>query len=379
MLKAFLVLLQMSGNDRHPEERYMRFWGTVALIFLFSAATQAQYISPAADFFLYDRFYDTFLRDHFRFREPKPLRVEYWNINWLDSGERADEYKDYLHFEGRIPIYTGAKLMVEFPFQYRHVPLWAESDESTLGKNINVVEPELLARWTFTERLKAIFGWEYNLKGDGDTFGKSVGREICFLEAFLSYDLHPQLNLAAGARLDRYYYDTGEEPDIFKLTDRLYYHPAIMLNWHPGDNFIFLLGFPGVGAHLGFGEIIKIETRVAVDKEAQIALSVRPVERLIATLRFLKIPYMEIPTEIHEEGRTLTEMLCYTDKNALFEIGWKLNPAALASVGFRYSPGGDIELRDRANENIIKKLDGKSSFAVGATFTMSIEALLGMR
>ena len=389
---------------RYPERRnIMRIWQVMAfmLIFLFANAANAQYMSMSSDFFMHDRFYETFLRDYMRFNEPKPLRIEYWNINWLDSGEGADEYKDYLHFESLIPIYTGAGLIVDIPFQYRHVPTWAEKGDSSYGGSVNVLKPYLMTRWTLTDRFKAIAGWEYNLKGDSDTFGKSVGREICLLKTYFSYDIHPQLNLIAGSRLDRYYYDPDAESDPFRfeVSRRLYYRPALMLNWHPNKNYAFLLGIPGMGARMGFGNMLKVEARADINKAAQIAINVRPVERVIVILRLINAPYTEIPIEVNKEHLTpaeesyytggnvfipfeeitLTEMLGYTDKSAMFEIGWKLNPAALASVGGRYSFGGNVEIRDATNVDVIENLDGKPNFALGITFTVSIEALLGMR
>ena len=393
---------RLTSDIKCSEKRdSMRVWWVVALIFVFTTAAHAQHVSTSANFFVHDRFYETFLRDHMRFKELKPLRIEYWNINWMDSSEGADEYKDYLYFEGLLPIYTGKKVIVDIPFQYRHLPMWVEDEETSYGGSLNVIKPELITRWTLTDRIKAIVGWEYNMKGDSDTVGGAVGRKICFLKTFFSYDIHPQLNFIAGARLDRYYYDTDEEPDDFELSNRLYYNPAVMLNWHPSNSFILLVGIPGMGAHLEFGNVLKVEARASIDEDAQIAISVRPFEKIIATLRFLNTPYKEIPVEIHEERRipvetlsdtdrnvlvgvqeediTLTQMLHYTDKSILFEIGWKLNPAALGALGFRYSPDDDVEFKDVTNKNVIQKLDGKSNFAIGATFTVDLEVLFGMR
>jgi hypothetical protein len=349
-----------------------------------TAAAHAQSTSPAVDFFMHDRFHETFLRDHYRFEEPKPLRIEYWYVTWLDSSEGADQYRDYLHFEGLFPVYTGQKLIVDIPFHYSHVPIWAETEENDFGNSINVLEPYLITRWRITNRLKSIIGWEYNLKGDGGdegNFGKSSGRQICLLKAFFSYDLHAQLNFVAGVRFDRYYYDIHEEPDVsFELADRLYSQPAVMLNWHPSDDFTVLLGIPGVGIHLALGDVIKAEARAGINKKAEIAFRVRPLERTNATLRFLNVPYMEIPIKgrSFQEENLLAERLCYTDKSILFEIGRELNPAALVSLGFRYSPGSDVELKDRRYKDVIK-LDGKPRFVIGVTFTVDIEALAGAR
>jgi len=367
----------------------MRVWKAIALMFMITAAAHAQSTSPAVDFFMHDRLHETFLRDHYRFKEPKPLRIEYWYVNWLDSSEGADEYRDHLHLEGLFPLYTGQKLIVDIPFHYSYIPIWAETGEDDFGSSINVLEPHLISRWRITNRLKSIIGWEYNLRGDGGdegNFGKSSGRQICLLKAFFSYDLHTQLNFAAGARFDRYYYDIGEEPDVsFKLADRLYCQPAIMMNWHPSDNFTMLLGIPGVGVHLALGDVLKAEARATIDGKAEIAFRVRPLERISATLRFLNVPYMEIPikgrnfhTVAAQHAVPLAERLCYTSKSILIEIGRELNPAALASLGFQYSPGGDVELKDKRYKDVIK-LDGKSHFAIGATFTVDIEALAGAR
>jgi hypothetical protein len=364
----------------------MRVLKIIALMFMIAATAHAQSTSPAVDFFMHDRSYDTFLRDHYRFEEPKPLRIEYWYTNWLDSGEGADEYKDYLRIEGLFPVYTGRKLIVDVPFQYSRVPIWAETEETTFGSGISVLEPHLMTRWRITDRLKSIIGWEYNLKGDGGdegNFGKSNGRQICLSKAFFSYDLHTQLSFVAGARFDRYYYDTHEEPDVsLELANRLYCQPAIMMNWHPSDNFIVLLGIPAVGIHLALGDLLKAEARAAVDKKVEIAFRVRPLERISATLRFLNTPYVEIPVkdrsfvEAYSDTTLLAERLCYTDRSILFEIGRELNPAALASLGFRYSTGGDVEFRDGSYRDVVK-LDGKPHFAIGVTFTMDIEALAG--
>ena len=358
----------------------MRIWKTAVIMFLFTAAAYAQPISPAADFFMYDRFYETFLRDHFRFGEAKPLRIEYLYANWLDSSEGADEYRDHLHLESSVPIYSGRKLIVDIPFQYHRFPVWAETEEATFGDGISVIEPGLITRWTIADRFRSIIGWEYNLKGDGENFGRSTGRQICLLKAFFSYDLHTQLNFVAGVRFDRYYYDTDEESDVFELADRLYYHPAIMLNWHPSNDFTVLLGIPAVGVHLALGNALKAEARAAIDKKVEVALRVRPFERTSATLRFLNIPYTEVPIEDRsfDDNSLVAERLYYTDKSIQLEMGRELNPAAIASVCFRYSPGSDLEFKDGDYENSTT-LEGKPRFSVGVTFTVDIEVLAGRR
>jgi hypothetical protein len=360
----------------------MRILKAIAFMLIFTAAAHAQGRFSAIDFFMHDRFYDTFLRDHYRFQEPLSLRIEYWYESWLDSSEGADEYRDHLHLGGLIPIYRGLdeKLSVDIPFQYRRMPIWAETEGTVFGKNINVLKPYLMSRWVITDRLKSIVGWEYNLKGDDDYFGESNGREICLLKAIFSYDLHNQLNLVAGLRFGKYYYDTDEEPDAFELADRLYYHPAVMLNWHPSDDLIVLLGIPGAGVHVALGEAFKAEARASIDEEYEVAIRAIPYEGIKATLRFLNSPYKEIPIQsrVFSESGTLDERLSYTDRSIVFEIGKELNPAALASLGFSYSPGGDVELQDRTHKDSII-LDGKPRFAIGATFTMDIEALISKR
>jgi len=362
----------------------MRICSIIALMFMITTAAHAQYVSPAVDFFMHDRFYETFLRDYYRFEEPKPLRAEYWYVNWLDSGEGADEYRDYLHLEGLFPVYMSQKLIVDIPFQYSHVPIWAETvRKANFGTSVNVLQPNLMTRWRITDRLKSIIGWEYNLKGDGEKFKlrEPDGRMVCLLKGFFSYDLHTQLNIVAGARFDRYYYDTSEKPDVsFELADRLYCQPAVMLNWHPSADFTMLLGIPGVGVHLALGDMLKVEARAATDKKVEVAFRVKPIERISATLRFLNIPYVEIPIKSRNFNDDMppAERLFCTNKSILFEIGWELNPAALASLGFRYSPGGDVELKDRQYKNVIK-LDGKPYFTIGATFTVDMEAFAGAR
>ncbi|MFC1715122.1 hypothetical protein ACFL6S_15755 [Candidatus Poribacteria bacterium] len=357
----------------------MRIWVIIALMLMFTAAAHAQFELPVIDFFLHDRPYDTFLRDYFRFNEPKPLRVEYSHTSWQDSDERSTEFSDYLHLEGMLPIYLGGKLTIDIPFQFSHVPIWAESEETLFGDSINLLDPHLMTRWTFSDRLKAIVGWEYTMKGVSENFGKTIGKRICLLKGYVSYDLNSQLNVVAGSRLDRYLYDTDEESGAFELADRLYYQPALMLNWHPNERLTLLLGMPYTGVHLKLGDMVKAEARANIDKKAEIALSVSPVERVIATLKFSNTPYKEYPIRKRGEDESLIKMLSYTDKSVALELGWKLNPAALASLALRYGSGGDVELKDRYNENILEELDGKAHFDVGATFTMALEALLGMR
>jgi hypothetical protein len=87
---------------------------------------------------------------------------------------------------------------------------------------------------------------------------------------------------------------------------------------------------------------------------------------------------MEIPIKGRIFDGILAERLYHTEKAVLFEIGRELNPAALASLGFRYSPSRDVELKDRLYKDIVE-LDGKSYFSVGATFTVDLEALVKKR
>ncbi len=360
----------------------MRIWRTTAITFIFAlmsvTALCTQEASPAIDFFMHGRFHDTFLRDHYRFEEPKPLRIEYWYTRWLDTSGGDEEYRDYLHLEALLPIYSGRKLIVDIPFQYIRMPIWAESEQYAFARNISFVRPHLTTRWTITDRLKSIVGWEYNLKGDSKNIGRPAGRKICLLKGFFSYDLHAQLNLVAGVRFDRYYYDTDEETDTFKLATRLYYHPAVMLNWHPSDDFSLLLGIPGAGIHLALGRALKVEARGSIDKEVEIALRAKPIERTSVILRFINAPHTEIPIKGSIFNEALAERLYHTERAVLFEIGRELNPAALASLGFRYSPGGDVELKDRLYKDVVE-LDGKPRFTVGATFTVDLEALVKKR
>lgn len=363
----------------------MKVLKAVVLIFIFTAVVaNAQDKFSAIDFFMHDRFHDTFLRDYYRFQEPLPLRIEYYYVNWLDSSERADDHRDQLHIEGMIPIYRGldGRLIVDVPIRYSRIPIWSETEEITLGRRLNIIEPHLTSRWVITDRLKSIVGWEYNMKGDDDSIGESNGREICLLKALFSYDLHRQLNLVAGLRFDRYYYDIDEEPDAvsYKLTDRLYYQPAIMLNWHPSNSLIVLLGIPGSGIYAALGQVLKAEVRASIDERIEVALRAMPLEKTRATLRFLNSPYAEFPimsTNLSED-KSPAERLSYTSKSFIFEIGRELNPAALASLGLLYSPGSDVNLKDRDQKDVMT-LDGKSRFAIGATFIMDIQALVEKR
>ena len=340
------------------------------LMLTFAAAAHAQTTSPAADFFMHDIFYETFLRDYYRFEETKPLRIEYWYTTWLNSGEGAEEHGDHVQLEGTIPI----RDTVDVSLRYSYMPIWSETDEFTFGSNISVFHSRLLTRWTISDRIKYIVGLEYNLKGDGNEFNKASGRMISLLEGFFSYDLHAQLNVVAGARLDRYYYDIHDKPDTsFKLFGGLYAQPSIMLNWHPSEHFIVLLGIPGAGIHLALTDLIKVEARASVDKRAEIALRVKPYESTYATFRFLNIPYVDIP--IQDSDEPLAKWLSYTDRSIVFEVGRELNPASLASLGFRYSPGNDVELKDKRHRDI-RELESKSRFAIGVTFTVDMKALI---
>ena len=208
----------------------MRIWGIVLLVLMFTTAAHAQYRESAVDFFMHDRIYDMYLRDYYRFKEPKPLRIEYWYMNWLDSSEDASEYADHLQFEGTIPIYRSDDFLIDIPFQYTRMPIWAENEEDVFGNSINTVQAHLITRWVITERFKSLIGWKYCMRGDGEMYDSPSGRMITILDGLFSYDLHTQLNFATGARIDRYYYDTREEPDLgFELSDRLYLQPEIML------------------------------------------------------------------------------------------------------------------------------------------------------
>jgi len=348
-------------------------------IFMFAASAYAEHVLPAVDFFMHGRSHDTFLRDYFRFEEPKPFRIEYHYVNWLDSGAGTDEYRDHLHLECTFSAYMGEKLLVDLPFRYSRVPIWAESKEANLGRNIGSLHSGLIARWPITDRLKSIVGFEYNTKGDGKNFGKSAGRMICLLKGFLSYDLHEQLNFAVGGRFDRYYYDT-DEFNISKLSDRLYLNPSIMVNWHLNNNLILLLGVPDFGISLGFGNTFKAEARGSINKEAQLAFRTKPIERTNITLRFFNTPYVEVPVRNPDlqEGDLLGKRLTHTDRNVCFEIGWELNPAALASLGIQYGLGGDVKLKELHSKKACT-LDGKPYLAIGVIFTVDIETLFQLR
>lgn len=363
----------------------MRIYAGITVVIAMFAITATIYAqdtwdkSPAIDFFMHGRMYDTFLRDYYRLKEPKPLRIEYWYVNWLDSGENAGEYRDYLHLETVFPLYSSEKIMADIPFQYSLRPIWGEKEDVGFGRSVNVLKLHPTIRWRLTDNLKSTIGWEYNLKGDGDTFSKASGREICLLKAVFSYDLHKQLNIAAGGRLDRYYYDT-DEGSALKIADRLYSDPIAMVNWHPSSNFILLLGIPASGVHAAIGDILEAEGRVSLDKDAEIGLKVEPMDRTDITFRFMVIPYREIPIKGRKFGtdETLAERFYYTDKTISLEIGHELNPAAIAFLGIRYSFGGDLELKDRNYKSVIK-LDSKPYLAIGASFTMGLEALTGAR
>ena len=157
-----------------------------------------------------------------------------------------------------------------------------------------------------------------------------------------------------------------------------------MLNWHPTDDLIVLLGVPGQAVHLALGQVLKLEARVSIEKEVEIAMRVRPVERLSILLRLLNTPCEEVPIEgrsFNDAGVqgavSLAERLSYTDKAVILEVGRELNPAAVASLGFRYGRVDNVQLKGESNEDVIEELDGKPHFAVGITFTVDLEALVG--
>jgi hypothetical protein len=79
----------------------------VAFLLMLATTTYAQYVSPAIDFFMQGRQYDTFLRDYFQFNEPKPFRIDYNYVKWLDSSSDAGDYADNLHLETALPIYAS--------------------------------------------------------------------------------------------------------------------------------------------------------------------------------------------------------------------------------------------------------------------------------
>jgi len=353
---------------------------TCLFIFVFiliATFARAEYVSPAIDFFMHGRQYETFLRDHYRFDEQKPLRIEYSYIQWQNSHSISSEFSDYLNLETTLPTYMSQRLYFDIPFVYSRVPIWSESKETDFGCSINTINLSLMGKLVITNNFRSIIGLEYDIKGDSDAFGKTDGRMISIPKLVLSYELFKQLNVMAGARLDKYYYDTDEANYALKLADRLYCQPMGMLNWHPSDNFILLLGLPYSGVSIGFGNLLKFEARGSVNNDVELGLRLKPANRTNITFRFINTPYTEIPVESFKiSGKFLTGRISHTRKTVSVEAGVELNPGALASFSAQYSPGADVKFKNEKQEYT---LDGKPGFAIGAKFTVDIEALLQIK
>ena len=350
------------------------------LLFIVTSSACAEYVTPAVDFFMHDREFESFLRDHFRFEEAKPFRIEYSYITWLKSPAPAEEYRDYLHLETSLPVYNSERLMIDLPIQYSRVPLWTEKGEYQYGNSINILFSNIMIRWITTDRLRSIAGFEYNLKGDSEYFNKPDGRMICPIKTIVSYDLHKQINLFAGIRLDRYYYDTVEENENFEISSRLYYHPMAMLNWHPNDSMSILLGIPDIGISIKSGEKIRAEIRASISKKAECSFRIRPFDRTNIALRFINIPYMEVPAKAIKSasGDPLSRRLSFVKRGIHLEAGRELNPAAVASLSFQYGSNSETDFRNNDDKNVIT-LNGKNSYAIGMTFTVDIEALFQVK
>jgi hypothetical protein len=351
----------------------------VVVVIFIATFAYADYVSPAIDFFMHGRQYETFLRDYYRFDESKPLRIEYSYMKWLNSNSLSSEYADNLSMETTLPTYKSQRLSIDIPFNYSSVPIWSEGEKTNFGCYMKTINLSLVGRLMITNSFRSIIGLEYNIKGDSDAFGKADGRFISIPKLILSYELFKQLNIMAGARIDKYYYDTDVADYALELADRLYCQPMAMINWHPSDNFILLLGLPYSGASVGFGDLLKLEARGSVYKDFEIGLRSKPIARINLAVRFTNTPYSEIPVEsfkITEVGQFLSGRITNTRKNISFETGVELNPGALASFSVQYFPGGDVKFKNVDQESII---DGKPGYALGARFTVDIEALLQLK
>jgi hypothetical protein len=122
--------------------------------------------------------------------------------------------------------------LIDIPFYYSRLPIWAEKDKINFGDDVNILSPSILLKLTLSDKLKSTVGVEYNIKGDSDTFGKLEGKMVCIPELILSYKLFKKLNFMIGGRLERYYFDTEETDLAVKLDDQLYFRPAGMINWY---------------------------------------------------------------------------------------------------------------------------------------------------
>lgn len=351
----------------------------IILILMISNFASAEYVTPAVDFFMYGRSYDMQLRDYFRFEEPKPLRIEYFYINWLESQSGSGEFRDRLHIETMVPIYKGEKLLVDIPIEFSRIPTWAEKENYSFGDNISNLETDLIVRWNLKNKLKFMLGGEYKLKGGSEIFGKSSGMTISPIKLISSYDISKRINFAIGIRLDKYYYDTDEESESFKLSNRLYYYPISMINLHTGEKITLMLGYPDSGVSLSFIDMIKAEARISINQEIQCAIRLRPINRTNISLRYLKIPYKEIPVRplVSPYDEPIADRVSFNSNVFSFEIGRELNPAALASIGFSYFPDFDVNFKNDHRDVIT--LNGKSNYVLGITFTVDFATLFQIR
>ena len=89
----------------------------VFVFILIATFAYADYVSPAIDFFMHGRQYETFLRDHYRFDESKPLRIEYSYMKWRNSHSLSSEYSDYLSMEITLPTYKSQRLSIDIPVE----------------------------------------------------------------------------------------------------------------------------------------------------------------------------------------------------------------------------------------------------------------------
>ncbi|HGJ65287.1 TPA: hypothetical protein ENS27_07865 [bacterium] len=355
------------------------------LIFTFTTAVCAEdFPIPTIDFTMHNRIYDVFIRDHFRFNEPKPLQIEYNYTKWLDSKGNYDEFADHILIETDLPIYKSKKILVDIPFSYSRLPIWSEGNEILYGATISTITPSILSRFIITDKFRSILGVEYTLKGNSgaelSAFGKSKGRMICIPNLVLSYDLFNQLNIMAGGRIERYYYDTNDNDYAMELSNRLYLRPIAMLNFHPSDNFAILLGFPYLGGYVSlFNGIIKADARANLNKNFEAGFKIRPINKTHLTFRLSNTPYKEIPIEgfLVESGELLDGRLEHTRKTVSFEAGRELNPAAIVSLNTQYSPESDVDFT--ANSGKEYNLDGKPHYTIGVKFTVDIEALLQLK
>ncbi len=130
----------------------------IIFIFAITNFASAEYVTPAVDFFMHGRSYDMQLRDYYQFDEPKPLRIEYFYVNWLESQSGSGEFRDRLHIETMVPIYKGEKILVDIPVAFSRIPIWAEKGDYFFGDNISNLESDIIARWIFNNKIKFFTG-----------------------------------------------------------------------------------------------------------------------------------------------------------------------------------------------------------------------------